>query len=177
VAPGPNCLDALSKGGVEVLSVGKIEDLFCFRSIDTGNHTGNNRDGLNATLDFMKRMRNKRSFIFTNLVDTDSLFGHRRDPVGYAKSLSDFDAFLPKLLSELKEDEAIILTGDHGCDPTFKGTDHTREYVPMVLYQPGLPGKYLGDRGSFADVGATLLEGFGVSNYDLPDLGNSFLCT
>lgn len=174
ITPSTNSLDLLSKGGVSVISVGKIEDIFAHRGITRGNHTGNNRDSLRATLDFLKENRGERALIFANLVDFDMLYGHRRDPVGYAKALADMDPFLPKLLGELTEQDTLILTADHGCDPTFRGTDHTREYVPLLVYKPGTKGGPLGVRNSFADVAAFWLESFGIDYSILPDIGHSF---
>jgi len=173
LAPAPNCLDALQKSGVSVLSVGKIEDIFDHRGISAANHTGNNRDGLAATLDFLKSNRNQKSFVFTNLVDFDMLYGHRRDPVGFARALTELDNFLPNILGEMTEGDLFVMTADHGCDPTFRGSDHTREYVPLVTYAPGTKGGALGIRTSFCDVAATLLEGYGVES---PGGGQSFLC-
>lgn len=176
VAPGRNILDELSKNGVAVCSVGKIEDLFCNRGITRRNHTGNNRDSLEATLDFLKKARGEQAFIFTNLVDTDMLFGHRRDPDGYAKCLSEIDDFLPRLLVELTDRDLLIMTSDHGCDPTFKGTDHTREFVPLLAHGPGVAGAVIGERASFLDVAATILDAYRLSPAGLADLGKSFLC-
>jgi phosphopentomutase len=173
--PPPNALDVLVKNGVSVYSVGKIDDIFNHRSITKGNHTGNNRDGLKATLDFMKQSKGEAAFIFTNLVDFDMLYGHRRDPKGYARALVEMDTFFPKLLEEMTPRDLIILTADHGCDPTFRGTDHTREYVPLVAYSPGLKGKKLSDRKSFADIAATVLEAYGINEDNQPVSGQSFL--
>lgn len=176
ISPPPNCLDVLQNHHIKVLSVGKIDDIFAHRAISDGNHTGNNQDSLKATLDFMIKNRNERAFIFTNLVDFDQLYGHRRDPKGYASSLVELDQFFPKILSELTEDDCVILTADHGCDPTFKGTDHTREYVPLVAYSPRFSGQNLGDRNSFADVSATILDAYQISDDLLNLQGQSFLC-
>ncbi len=175
IAPGKNVLDVLFEAGVEVLSVGKIDDIFNHRAITRGDHTGNNRDSLRVTLEFLKGCRGKPAFIFTNLVDFDMLYGHRRDPRGYAGALAELDAFYPQLLQELHGDDLLLLTSDHGCDPTFRGTDHTREYVPLIAYGPGISGGYGGVRETFADVGATVLDAFGISNSGLPDLGRSIL--
>lgn len=174
--PDKNCLDLLYENGVPVISVGKIEDIFAHRAISAGNHTGNNRDSLKASLDYLQKNRGKSSFIFTNLVDFDMLYGHRRDPVGYARALSELDEFLPKILGELEEGDALLLTADHGCDPTFRGTDHTREYVPLVVHAPGTGGGSLGVRESFGDVAAFLLEKYGIGPNTLPGVGKSFLC-
>jgi len=174
--PATNCLDLLQENGIQVCSVGKIDDIFAHRGISCGKHTGNNRDGLKATLDFIQKTKKEKAFIFVNLVDFDMLFGHRRDPKGYAQALVDLDTFLPRLLGELTENDCLMITSDHGCDPTFQGTDHTREYVPLIAYSPSSPGKRLPDRKSFADVGATLLDGFGIPPKNLPGIGTSFLC-
>lgn len=174
--PPLNCLDVLQTHGIPVLSVGKIDDIFAHRGITCGNHTGNNPDSLKATLDFMQKNRGDQAFIFTNLVDFDQLYGHRRDPKGYANSLIELDNFFPKILSELTEDDCLMLTADHGCDPTFKGCDHTREFVPLVAYSPRFKGETLPDRGSFADVSASILEGYQISRDQLPLEGQSFLC-
>ncbi|NBX68835.1 MAG: phosphopentomutase [Proteobacteria bacterium] len=176
ISPPPNCLDVLQEHDVKVLSVGKIDDIFAHRGISAGNHTGNNRDSLEATLDFMKKYRNEQAFIFTNLVDFDQLYGHRRDPKGYAGSLVELDLFLPKLLTELTEDDCLILTSDHGCDPTFRGSDHTREFVPLVAYSPRFEGQTLGDRNSFSDVAASVLEAYQIKNHSMVLQGQSFLC-
>jgi len=174
--PDKNCLDLLFEAGVPVRSVGKIEDIFAHRAISSGNHTGNNRDSLRASLDILKENRGQSCFVFTNLVDFDMLYGHRRDPIGYARALTEMDAFLPQILGELQEGDALLITADHGCDPTFKGSDHTREYVPLVVYAPGTSGGDLGTRSSFGDVAAFLLEKYGISPKSLPGAGKSFLC-
>ncbi|MBY0370656.1 phosphopentomutase [bacterium] len=175
IDPGRHCLDVLYEGGVEVVSVGKIDDIFNHRSLTRKEHTGNNRDSLKATLEFLKNSRGKDAFIFTNLVDFDMLYGHRRDPRGYAGALAELDAFYPKLLAELAEDDLILLTSDHGCDPTFRGSDHTREYVPLIAYGPKLGGGDLGVRSGFSDVAASVLSAFKMDPRVLPDAGQSFI--
>lgn len=175
LSPGENCLDVFQKNGIGVYSVGKIDDIFAHRSITKGNHTGNNRDSLNATQSFLQETRGERAFIFTNLVDFDMLYGHRRDPVGYAGALVELDHFLPKMLSELTENDLLIITADHGCDPTFRGTDHTREFVPLIAYSPKHQGARIADRGSFSDIATTLLEGYGI-HHSISNHGESFLC-
>jgi phosphopentomutase len=174
--PGLTCLDLLKKGGVDVVSVGKIDDIFAHQGISYGNHTGNNRDSLKATLDFIKKTKGEKVFIFVNLVDFDMLYGHRRDPVGYAKALVELDAFLPQLLKELTEEDCLLITSDHGCDPTFIGSDHTREFVPLIAYSPQMIGSRLPDRSTFADVGATLMDAFHLPMNGLKSSGLSFLC-
>ncbi len=175
IAPKLNLLDCLESAGIGVFSVGKIEDIFNHRGITRSNHTGNNLDSLKATVDFMEKNRGEQAFIFTNLVDFDMLYGHRRDPFGYAKSLEELDNFLPKILGELTPQDVFVLTADHGCDPTFKGTDHTREYVPLLVYRPRAHGGNLGVRQSFADIAATVLEGYELKNSQFVE-GTSFLC-
>ncbi len=176
INPPLNCLDVLQNNGIKVLSVGKIDDIFAHRGITAGNHTGNNRDSLKVTLDFMQKNRGEQAFIFTNLVDFDQLYGHRRDPKGYANSLLEMDNFFPKILNELTEDDCVILTSDHGCDPTFKGSDHTREFVPLIAYSPRFEGQTLADRNSFADVSASVLAAYQISDTNLKLQGQSFLC-
>ncbi|MCB0404794.1 MAG: phosphopentomutase [Bdellovibrionales bacterium] len=161
--PPPNCLDWLQAAGIHTVSVGKIDDIFCHRGLLEGNHTGNNKDSLKATSDFLEKYKNERAFIFVNLVDFDMLYGHRRDPSGYAKALVDLDAYLPKLLNALGPDDLLLITGDHGCDPTYRGSDHTREYVPLVAYSPSGKGTCIGDRQSFGEIARTLVDGFGVA--------------
>jgi phosphopentomutase len=164
VAPGYNLLDALGNAGVNVCSVGKIDDIFAHRGMRAKNHTGNNRDTLEASLQFLKKYRGDRAFIFANLVDFDQLYGHRRDPKGYANALVELDRYLPTLLEELEPGDLLLLTSDHGCDPTFRGTDHTREFVPLVAYAPGKVGRVLGDRDTFSDVAATVLAGYRIAD-------------
>lgn len=176
LTPGTTCLDVIKKNGIEVISVGKIDDIFAHKGISYGNHTGNNPDSLKATLDFLKKTRGQKAFIFVNLVDFDMLFGHRRDPVGYARALVQLDEFLPKILAELTEEDCLVLTSDHGCDPTFRGSDHTREFVPLIAYSPKSSGAHLADRDTFSDIGATILEAFKLPTQELPGLGKSFLC-
>ncbi len=105
------------------------------------------------------------------------LYGHRRDANGYARALVELDTFLPQILKELTAEDMLILTADHGCDPTFKGTDHTREYVPFVAYRPNVTGKFLGDRSSFADISATVLKAYQVPPGKLAGAGSSLLCS
>ena len=150
-------LDSLHSLGKEVVAVGKIEDIFCHRGIDIVDHTTNNPAGIEATLRFLKE--GTGSFIFTNLVDTDALYGHRRDVPGYAKALEYFDAKLPELRAAMGPDDILIITADHGCDPAFKGTDHTREYIPLLVCGEKVrKGVSLGTRKSFTDIASTVHE-------------------
>ena len=149
-------LDALAAKGMDVVGIGKIEDIFAHRGITTVDHTKNNPDGIEATLRFIKEGRG--DFIFTNLVDFDMLYGHRNDPEGYGAALEYFDDKLPEILYSMTADDLLIITADHGCDPTYPGTDHTREYIPVLaMIGRGKPCD-LGTLSSFADLGATVYE-------------------
>ena len=149
-------LDGLAKRGMDVVGIGKIEDIFAHRGITTVDHTKNNCDGIEATLRFLREGRG--DFIFTNLVDFDMLYGHRNDVEGYGKALEYFDEKLPLILDAMTESDMLMITADHGCDPAYPGTDHTREHIPVLA----LIGKgrcaELGTLDSFADLGATVFE-------------------
>lgn len=163
-------LDALVEAGVHVAGVGKIGNIYADQGISSSHHTKSNAHGMQVTLERLEQQDS--GLIFTNLVDFDAKYGHRRDPQGYARCLEEFDAWLPTLLDHLRDDDLLIITADHGNDPTYRGTDHTREYVPLLaLVKGGAKGQDLGVRSTFADVGATLAEHFGVSW----DIGQSFL--
>jgi phosphopentomutase len=150
-------LDAVKAGGLDVMGVGKIEDIFAHRGLTMSQHTGNNMAGIDAVLEFLAT--DARGLIFANLVDFDSLYGHRNDPQGYAAALEAFDARLPEIVSNLREDDLLMITADHGNDPTTMGTDHSRERVPiMVVGHHVKPNVDLGTRSSFADVAATIAE-------------------
>ncbi len=166
-------LDMLTLHGREVLAVGKINDIFAGRGISKKYKTSSNKEGLQATLDLIKG-NNQNSFIFTNLVDFDMLYGHRNDVLGYSQALEEFDTWLPEIKKHLRKDDLLLITADHGCDPTHPGTDHTREYVP-VLGTGSLVKKIgldLGVLTSLADIGATVAE-----HMQVPALknGKSFL--
>lgn len=149
-------LDGLVKKGMDVVGIGKIEDIFAHRGITTVDHTKNNRDGIEAAIRFLRE--GKGDFIFTNLVDFDMLYGHRNDVEGYGKALEYFDKKLPEILGAMTEQDLLIITADHGCDPVYPGTDHTREYIPVLaMIGNGVPAD-LGTRRSFADLGATVYE-------------------
>jgi phosphopentomutase len=161
VAPPKMLLDALDRADVPVHSVGKIFDIFLGRGIRSYDKTKNNAEGLSKTIAALGEV--ERGLIFTNLVDFDSLYGHRNNVEGYAKALEETDAALPGLMAALQPDDLLILTADHGCDPTTASTDHSREYVPLLAYSPGLGvGKELGTRESLSDIGKTVAENFGV---------------
>ena len=167
---GPVLTEVLAKAGVPVHGIGKIHDIFCGRGVTATVHTKNNADGM-VKLD-EHRDRVTRGLVFANLVDFDMQYGHRNDVRGYADALAAFDLWLGGFLPTLRPTDLVLLTADHGCDPTFPGTDHTREHVPILAHVPGRPGCSLGLRESFADVAATLAAVFGVPA--LP-AGRSFL--
>lgn len=168
--PGETVLDALKAKGFDVAAIGKIEDIFDHRGITTVDHTKNNPSGIDATIRFLKEGRG--DFIFTNLVDFDSLYGHRNDVEGYASALEYFDGRLDEILAELGEGDLMIITADHGCDPTTASTDHSREYVPVLAYGTGVKPVDLGTLESFADIGATVYEHLTGENFGK---GRSFL--
>jgi phosphopentomutase len=167
--PSKTMMEELVEHGVDVTGVGKISDIYSGRGITEKIKTKNNDHGVEVTLDCMK---NRDGFIFTNLVDFDSKYGHRRNPEGYAQALERFDEQLPEIIETLQDGDLLIITADHGNDPTYAGTDHTREYVPLVaLIKGGGWGKDLGTRKCFSDVGATVADYFGVDW----TVGESFL--
>lgn len=161
--PRPTVLDRLCEAGVPVVGVGKIEDIFAGRGVPRSVHTEGNRDGMARTIELAREFGH--GLVFVNLVDFDMLYGHRRDPAGYRRALEEFDVDYRAFEAELRQGDLVILTADHGNDPTFSaGTDHTREYVPILATGPGLArGVELGTRESFADVGATVAEALGVA--------------
>lgn len=158
--PSDTMLDVLKNAGRDVIAVGKIADIFAGRGITEAIHTEGNSDGMLKTLAVAGR--DFDGLCFVNLVDFDMLYGHRRDVDGYARSLSEFDRFLPALTERLKEDDVLIVTADHGCDPAFSGTDHTREYVPVLAAGGRVRSADIGVRDTYADISATVLELFGV---------------
>ncbi|RHQ20076.1 phosphopentomutase [Clostridium sp. AM48-13] len=158
---GPTALNALKDAGYDVISVGKINDIFVGEGITESNHSDSSVHGMQQTIDIAKR--DFKGLCFTNLVDFDALWGHRRNPVGYGEEIEKFDKKLGELLPLLREDDLLILTADHGNDPTYKGTDHTREQVPFIAYSPSNTesGK-LDTSDTFAVIGATIADNFGV---------------
>jgi phosphopentomutase len=163
-------LDVAKAAGRSVHALGKIEDIFAGRGITTAVHTESNRDGIQRTIAAVKDRDD--DFVFTNLVDFDTKYGHRNDPVGYARSLEELDAFLPELLSALREKDLLLFTADHGGDPSDVSTDHTREYVPILAAGPRVAaGADVGTRRTFSDVGATVAEHLGLPSAR----GESFL--
>lgn len=170
VEPEDNLLTKLNANGIDVYGVGKIHDIFCGKGVTKSIHTNDNMDGVNQTLQLMKQI--EKGLIFTNLVEFDSKWGHRRDVQGYAKGLIDFDIRLREIMNCLKDNDLLIVNADHGCDPTYQGTDHTREYIPVLMY-----GKKAGKNvnlhilQSFADIGQTIADNFGCQI----QMGNSKL--
>ena len=167
---GPTILDAVKAAGMTVAGVGKIEDIFEHRGLTRSTHTPDNQSGIRQTIAYTQEAFG--GLIFTNLVDTDMIYGHRNDVPGYANALMAFDAALPELMAAMKPDDILIISADHGCDPTTPSTDHSREYVPLLVWGPGLSPAALGVRATFADVAATIAD-----YLDLPDRfpGQSFL--
>ncbi|AEV17225.1 Phosphopentomutase [Thermus sp. CCB_US3_UF1] len=157
--PPRNVLDVLKEGGLEVVGVGKIPDIYAHRGFTREVKSRDNQDGLEKTLALLGEPFS--GLVFTNLVDFDAKYGHRRDPQGYAQALAQVDAFLPRLLGALGPEDHLFLVSDHGNDPTFFGTDHTREYGMLLWVGPGVEGD-LGTRESFADLGATWARLFGL---------------
>lgn len=168
---GPTVMDALKDQNYDVIALGKIVDIFDGEGITKSIRTINNDDGITKLVESIDSEFNGINFL--NLVDFDALYGHRRDPKGYATALEAFDKRLPEVLNKLRADDLIILTADHGNDPTYSGTDHTREYVPLIVYHKHIKvGKSLPIRESFADIGATIADNFNVLK---PEFGSSFL--
>ena len=169
--PARTVLNELADAGLDVLSVGKINDIFSGEGITASYPTKSNEDGIARTIELMGEPY--RGLIFTNLVDFDSLYGHRRDPEGYAGALEAFDRAVPELKRRTGENGLLIITADHGNDPVHAGTDHTREYVPLLVYSPQrAAGTPLGIRATFADVAATIADIFRIAR---PANGKSFL--
>ena len=156
----PTLPEILTANGIPVYAVGKIEDIFAHRGITESLHTGNNRDSQQAVTEFTRRPGD--ALIFANFIDFDMLYGHRRDPQGYAEALRQTDEFLAGFLPILSDDDILILTADHGNDPTFKGSDHTREYVPLLVYGASVDAAPLGVRKGFYDIAASVLTRFGL---------------
>ncbi|WP_027632162.1 phosphopentomutase [Clostridium hydrogeniformans] len=156
-------LEYLKENNLNVMAVGKIEDIFNKKGVTHAVHTKNNMDGVDKTLEYMRE--EKDGLIFTNLVDFDSVYGHRNNPEGYGKALEEFDERLPEIIDALGEEDILIITADHGCDPTTESTDHSREYIPIVAYGKGIKENAdIGTRTSFCDIGKSILEFFNINN-------------
>ena len=159
-------MNVLQDNGFMTSCVGKIGDIFDMYGVVKTQKTVSNEDGMDKTIDEAKN-HDFTGLCFVNLVEFDSEYGHRRDPIGYGKCLEAFDKRLAELLKELKEEDLVIVTADHGNDPTWYGTDHTREKVPLLMYSPSIKeGRYLDERVSFGDIGATILKNFGLEKPD-----------
>jgi len=167
---GPTVLDRLGEAQVGVLGIGKIKDIFAGFGVPESISTSGNTDGIRRTLEALERFH--EGFIFVNLVDFDMLYGHRNNPEGYAKALEEFDGSLPAIKARAQPGDLIMITADHGNDPTFPGTDHCREYVPLLVWGPRARAVDLGVRATFADVGATVADNFGAQ---APSAGTSLL--
>lgn len=160
--PAVTMLDQLKGAGKAVIAVGKIKDIFAGQGITEAVYTNGNEEGIRRTLEYMDR--EFEGLCFINLVDFDMLYGHRRDVDGYAKALSVFDQSLPDIMGRMREEDLLMITADHGCDPAYAATtDHTREYTPFIMYGKRLPPQNLGTRKTFADIGATVLQYFGIT--------------
>ncbi|OFI07612.1 phosphopentomutase [Clostridium acetireducens DSM 10703] len=160
---GKTMLDYIKESGSNVMAVGKINDIYNGKGITDAVHIDNNMDGVDKTLEYMKT--NKKGLIFTNLVDFDMLYGHRNNVEGYANALIEFDNRLPEIINEMEKEDVIILTADHGCDPTTPSTDHSREYVPVLVYGENIKsGVNIGTRKCYCDIGKTVLDLLSVKN-------------
>jgi len=169
--PSKTVLDKLVANGGNVISVGKIADIFAHQGISEKTKATGIDALLDATINHIKTAKEK-TLIYTNLVNFDQDYGHRRDPIGYAQALEAFDKRLPEVILEMKDDDILFLTSDHGCDPTWRGNDHTREYVPVLAYHHNIDSINLGERNTFADLGQTLADLFGL---EAMSYGTSFL--
>ncbi|MBI5745413.1 MAG: phosphopentomutase [Nitrospirae bacterium] len=168
--PKITLLDKIKEAGLEVVGIGKIEDLFAGRGITKAIHIKDNMDGVDQMISEMNKTG--EGLIFTNLVDFDTLYGHRNDPAGYAEALAEFDKRLPEIIAAMREEDLLIITADHGNDPTTPSTDHSREYVPLLVYGKGInAGVDLGARKTFADIGQTIAEIFKMERLEA---GESF---
>lgn len=160
---GKTILDYVKENNMKVKAVGKIEDIFAGKGITDAVHTRDNSDGINKTLEYIDEEFS--GLIFTNLVDFDMMYGHRNDVQGYSESLIEFDTKLPQILNNLKEEDILIITADHGCDPTYPTTDHTREYVPVLIYGKNIKkGVNIGTRKTFSDIAKTIAEYLHIDN-------------
>ena len=172
IPPHTTMLDVLKKHNLATISVGKIYDIFAGKSVSESNRTTSNANGMEVTLDIQKR--DFEGLCFVNLVDFDMKYGHRNDIVGYASAMTEFDRYLCEFLKNMRADDMLIITADHGCDPSTPSTDHSREYVPMIVCGDGIKaGVDLGTRSTFADISATVLDYLGVDKEDTA--GESFL--
>lgn len=169
--PYPNLPEFLQNNGIKTYSVGKIIDLFAEKGFNHFRRTKNNAEGIAQLLSMMKAV--DHGFVFVNLIDTDQLFGHRNDPMGFGNSLEEFDRAIPAIIRNMGEEDVLVITGDHGNDPTTSGTDHTREFVPLLVFGKNVVSpRVLGTRESFSDIAVSAAEYFGLEH---PFSGDSFL--
>jgi phosphopentomutase len=166
----PTVMNALKDGGYDCIALGKISDIYDGEGVTKSLKTKSNMDGMDQLVQMLRE--DFHGLCFLNLVDFDALYGHRRDPLGYGRALEEFDRRLEEVFSLLQENDLLLITADHGNDPTHHGTDHTREYVPLLAYSKKRSGNPLGVRETFADIGATIAHNFNVSQ---PTIGSSFL--
>ncbi|MBR4768077.1 MAG: phosphopentomutase, partial [Lachnospiraceae bacterium] len=159
--PRDTILDAVKKSGMTVYAIGKINDIFAGKGITEHIYTHGNTEGMKLTLEALDK--DFEGLAFTNLVDFDSQYGHRQDVDGYAKAFAEFDEWLPSFLEKMKEDDVLMITADHGCDPGDSHTDHTREYIPLLMYGKNVTPRNFGTRNTFADIAATIADYLGVS--------------
>lgn len=169
--PEPTLLDRLTEAGRTVIGVGKISDIFAHQGVAKVLKGAGNDQLFDRTLEAME-MAEDGDLVFSNFIDFDSLFGHRRDVPGYAAALEHFDRRLPEMISRLKDGDLLVLTADHGCDPTWAGTDHTREHVPVIATGPGVMGRSIGGRKTYADIGESIADHLGIA---IGPHGSSFL--
>ena len=169
VPPEKTLIDALAENGLDVIPIGKIYDIFAGKSLKESNPTKSNADGMDKTEHFAKT--DFKGLCFTNLVDFDMVFGHRNDAMGYAKALMEFDRWLGDFIPKLKDDDILMITADHGCDPLTESTDHSREHIPLLIYGKKIRSVNLGTRSTFADIGKTIADLFGI---DADIKGESF---
>lgn len=167
---GKTVLNELEENGFASIGIGKISDIYCGSGITESHRNLSNHHGMEQMIEFADK--DFTGSCYLNLVDFDAMYGHRRNPIGYAKCLEEFDGQLGELMEKINDDDLIMITADHGNDPTYKGTDHTREYVPILVYRKNGKCSDLGTRESFADLGATIAENFGLK---APKIGKSFL--
>ena len=167
---GPTVLNTLKDNDLSVIGIGKISDIYNASGITESHRNKSNHHGMEQIIEFTKK--DFTGLCFLNLVDFDASYGHRRDPKGYAECLEEFDSQLAEFITNLNDDDLLIITADHGNDPTAPGSDHTREYVPLLVYRNNGKNTQLGTRASFADIGATIAENF---NLEAPVIGKSFL--
>jgi len=159
---GKTILDYCSENGIQTVGIGKVNDLFNYKGINVSVKTKSNAEGIEKIIEFAGK--SEQSFIFANLVDFDVYFGHRNDPEGFHKALIEFDNAVPEIVEKLDESDALIITADHGNDPTTPSTDHSREYVPLLFYRKNKPAKNLGIRQTFSDVAQTVADFYGIKN-------------